>query len=180
MKFVYGKGLMKKEDFITTDTVIVGSGVAGVFAALCLPKDQNILVITKEKLDECDSYLAQGGVCVLKDIDDFQCYFEDTMKAGHYENNPEAVKVMIESSTDVINTLVDLGVKFDTDDSGKYDYTREGAHRRNRILHHKDETGKEITDTLLSIAKTKKNITFVTGTTMIDFIEKDNTCYGIV
>ena len=170
---------MKKE-LIKTDTVIVGSGVAGLFAALCLPKSKDILVITKENLDECDSFLAQGGVCVLKDINDFNCYFEDTMKAGHYENNPESVKVMIESSPDVIKTLVDLGVKFDTDGSGDYDYTREGAHRRNRILHHKDETGKEITATLLSIAKKRKNITFVTRTTMIDIIEKDNTCYGIV
>ncbi len=171
---------MEKSNYIRTDTVIVGSGVAGLFAALCLPSDQEILVITKEDLKECDSYLAQGGVCVLKDIDDFNCYFEDTMKAGHYENNPESVRVMIESSPDVIGTLVDLGVKFDTDDDGEFDYTREGAHRRNRILHHKDETGKEITATLLSIAKQRENITFVTQTTMIDFIEKNNICYGIV
>lgn len=171
---------MKSKEYIKTDTVIVGSGVAGVFAALCLPEDMDVLVITKEKLDECDSFLAQGGVCVLKDIDDFDCYFEDTMKAGHYENNPEAVRVMIESSQDVIGTLIDLGVKFDTDNDGEYDYTREGAHRQNRILHHKDETGKEITATLLEIAKKKPNITFVTRTTMIDLIEKDNVCYGIV
>ena len=171
---------MKSKEYIKTDTVIVGSGVAGVFAALCLPEDMDVLVITKEKLDECDSFLAQGGVCVLKDIDDFDCYFEDTMKAGHYENNPEAVRVMIESSQYVIGTLVDLGVKFDTANDGEYDYTREGAHRQNRILHHKDETGKEITATLLEIAKKKPNITFVTRTTMIDLIEKDNVCYGIV
>ena len=171
---------MDIKDLIKTDTVIVGSGVAGLFCALCLPKDRDILVITKENLKECDSYLAQGGVCVLKDIDDFNCYFEDTMKAGHYENNPESVKVMIESSTDIIKTLVDLGVKFDTDEEGDFDYTREGAHRRNRILHHKDETGKEITATLLRIAKKRENITFVAQTTMIDFIEKDNICQGIV
>ncbi len=171
---------MDIKDFIKTDVVIVGSGVAGLFAALCLPDTTDVLVITKENLKECDSYLAQGGVCVLKDIDDFNCYFEDTMKAGHYENNPESVRVMIESSTDVISTLVELGVKFDTDDDGDFDYTREGAHRRNRILHHKDETGKEITATLLRIAKKRENITFVTQTTMIDFIEKDNVCQGIV
>lgn len=171
---------MELKDYIKTDVVIVGSGVAGLFAALCLPANKDILVITKENLKECDSYLAQGGVCVLKSIDDFNCYFEDTMKAGHYENNPESVRVMIESSTDVINTLVELGVKFDTDGDGDYDYTREGAHRQNRILHHKDETGKEITATLLSIAKKRENITLVTQTTMIDFIEKDNVCQGIV
>lgn len=171
---------MNIKEFIKTDIVIVGSGVAGLFAALCLPKNKDILVITKENLKECDSYLAQGGVCVLKDINDFNCYFEDTMKAGHYENNPESVRVMIESSTDVIGTLVDLGVQFDTDKEGDFDYTREGAHRRSRILHHKDETGKEITATLLRIAKKRENITFVTQTTMIDFIEKDNICQGIV
>lgn len=169
-----------KREFVRTDVVIVGSGVAGLFAALCLPENKKALVITKEDLKECDSYLAQGGVCVLKNIEDFDCYFEDTMKAGHYENNPESVKVMIESSPDVINTLIELGVQFDTGSDGSYDYTREGAHRRNRILHHKDETGKEITATLLSIAKKRKNITFVTQTTMIDLVEKDNTCYGIV
>lgn len=171
---------MDIKEYIKTDVVIVGSGVAGLFAALCLPKSKDVLVITKEDLKECDSYLAQGGVCVLKDIDDFNCYYEDTMKAGHYENNPESVRIMIESSTDVIGTLVELGVKFDTDDDGDFDYTREGAHRQNRILHHKDETGKEITATLLSIAKKRENITLVTQTTMIDFIEKNNICQGIV
>ena len=173
-------GIVMKRDFIKTDAVIVGSGVAGLFAALCLPESKKVLVITKEDLKECDSYLAQGGVCVLKDIKDFDCYFEDTMRAGHYENNPERVRVMIESSPDVISTLIQLGVQFDTDSSGSYDYTREGAHRRNRILHHKDETGKEITATLLSIAKKRKNITFIAQTTMIDLIEKGNICYGIV
>ena len=59
---------MKSKEYIKTDTIIVGSGVAGVFAALCLPEDMDVLVITKEKLDECDSFLAQGGVCVLKNF----------------------------------------------------------------------------------------------------------------
>ena len=171
---------METNDFIKTDTVIVGSGVAGLFASLCLPENMDVLIITKENYSDCDSFLAQGGVCVLKDINDFKCYYEDTMKAGHYENNPESVKVMIESSPEIIQTLVNLGVKFDTDESGDFDYTREGAHRRNRILHHKDETGKEITDTLLEIAKKRDNITIVAQTTMIDIIEKDNVCQGVV
>lgn len=171
---------MKKSNHIKTDIIIVGSGVAGLFAALCLPRDKEILIITKEDLKECDSYLAQGGVCVLKSIDDFNCYFEDTMKAGHYENDPESVRVMIESSPEIISAVVDLGVKFDTDTDGDFDYTREGAHRQNRILHHKDETGKEITATLLSIALERENITLVPQTTMVDIIEKDNVCYGIV
>lgn len=171
---------LNKNGFVKTDVVIVGSGVAGTFAALCLPQDKDVLIITKEQIKESDSYLAQGGVCVLKSIDDYECYFEDTMRAGHYENNPESVKVMIKSSPEIIKTLVELGVKFDKDTQGEPDYTREGAHSTNRILHHKDETGKEITATLLSIAKKRKNITFITQTAMIDIIEKDNVCYGIV
>ncbi|MBQ8077378.1 MAG: L-aspartate oxidase [Eubacterium sp.] len=171
---------MKRENYIKTQTVIVGSGVAGLFTALCLPDDREILIITKENLKDADSYLAQGGVCVLKSVDDYNCYYEDTMKAGHYENNPDAVRVMIESSPDIIGTLVELGVQFDTNDGGDFDYTREGAHRRSRILHFKDETGKQITDTLLAIAMKRKNVTFVTRTTMIDLIERDNECFGIV
>ena len=171
---------MKNHDYIKTDIIIVGSGVAGLFSALCLPESKKVMVITKENLRESDSYLAQGGICVLKKIDDFECYFEDTMKAGHYENNPESVRVMIESSPDIIKTLIELGVKFDKDEKGNADYTREGAHSTNRILHHKDETGKEITATLLAIAKKRKNITFFPQTTMIDLIEKGNSCYGIV
>ena len=77
MIYKNGKVIMKKENYIKTDTVIVGSGVAGLFAALCLPKDRDVLIITKEDLKECDSYLAQGGICVLKDIADFKCYFEN-------------------------------------------------------------------------------------------------------
>ena len=126
---------MKHRSYIHTDIVIVGSGVAGLFAALCLPESKKILMITKEDLKECDSYLAQGGVCVLKSLDDFKCFYEDTMKAGHYENNPESVRVMIESSPDVIGTLIKLGADFDTKKDGDFDYTREGAHRNNRILH---------------------------------------------
>lgn len=171
---------LRNNEFIRTDVVIVGSGVAGTFAALCLPKDKKVLVITKEKIRESDSYLAQGGVCVLKSIDDFSSYFEDTMRAGHYENNPESVRVMIESSPQIIQTLVDLGVQFDRDKQDEPDYTREGGHSTNRILHYKDETGKKITATLLAIAKKRKNITFVTQTTMLDLIEKDNTCWGVV
>ena len=171
---------MEKDSYIKTQIVIVGSGVAGLFTALCLPDDKEILIITKENLKDADSYLAQGGVCVLKSGDDYKGFFEDTMKAGHYENNPDAVRVMIESSPEIIGTLVELGVQFDTNDGGEFDYTREGAHRQNRILHFKDETGRQITDTLLAIAMQRPNITFVTRTTMIDFIERDNECFGIV
>ena len=109
---------MKNKEYIKTDVVIVGSGVAGLFAALCLPKDKDVLIITKENTNECDSMLAQGGVCVLKDVNDFKCYFEDTMKAGHWENDPDSVKDKDGTTQEVIVTLIYLGVEYDTDKNG--------------------------------------------------------------
>ena len=68
------------------DAVIVGTGVGGLFSALNLPRDKKIIMITKSDLESSDSFLAQGGICMLHDEDDYDSYFEDTMKAGHYEN----------------------------------------------------------------------------------------------
>ena len=93
-----------------TDIVIVGCGVAGLYCALNLPKDKNIVIVTKSKLEKSDSFLAQGGICVLHDENDYDSFFEDTMKAGHYENNPDSVDIMIRSSRSVINELVSLSL----------------------------------------------------------------------
>jgi L-aspartate oxidase len=132
---------------IKTDIVIVGCGAAGLYCALNLPKDKNIVVISKDQLEKSDSFLAQGGICVLHDEDDYHSFFEDTMKAGHYENNKESVKIMIESSQDVIGDLVSYGADFEKKD-GEFLYTKEGAHSKPRILFHEDVTGKEITTSL--------------------------------
>ena len=129
------------------DVIIVGCGVAGCFTALHLPKDRDILMITKSDLEESDSFLAQGGICVLKNEEDYDSFYEDTMRAGHYENRPESVDIMIRSSREVINELIEYGVDFARED-GELVYTREGAHSTNRILYHDDITGKEITSKL--------------------------------
>ena len=84
-----------------TDIVIVGTGVSGLYCALNLPRDKKIVMVTKADDDKSDSFLAQGGICVLKDENDYDSYFEDTMRAGHYENNKESVDIMIRSSRDV-------------------------------------------------------------------------------
>ena len=102
---------MEKE--LTYNTVIVGAGVSGLYAALKLPKEQNILLICKEDLPSCDSMLAQGGICVQRDETDYDSFFEDTLKAGHYENRKESVDIMIRNSRAVINDLLALGVRFD-------------------------------------------------------------------
>ena len=93
--------------------IVVGTGAAGLYAALSLPEDTQILMITKDAIQNSDSYLAQGGISVLKDEADYTSYFEDTMRAGHYENNKESVHVMIESSRAIINKLLGYGVEFD-------------------------------------------------------------------
>ncbi len=161
------------------DIIIVGTGVAGLFAALHLPQDKRIAILTKADLDESDSFLAQGGICVLKNEDDYAAYFEDTLRAGHYENNRESVDIMIRSSQDIIRELIDFGVEFERD-QGEFRYTKEGAHTACRILYHEDLTGKEITSKLLEQVKKLPNVTLFTHTIMVDIVEQDNTCYGIV
>lgn len=162
-----------------TDIVIVGCGVAGLYAALTLPGDKQILIITKSDLKSSDSFLAQGGICMLKDEDDYHSFFHDTLVAGHFENNLESVDIMIRSSQDTIRDLIHYGVDFEKKD-GKLCFTREGAHSTNRILYHEDITGEEITSKLLAKVKERENITLMEYTTMVDLMKQDNTCYGII
>lgn len=166
-----------KEQF---DIIIVGTGAAGLFSALCIPTHLQILMLTKDSLENSDSYLAQGGISTLRDETDYDSYFEDTLKAGRYENNKESVRIMIEHSTEIINDLITYGVDFDRDKDGKITYTREGAHSTFRIMHHKDITGKEITSKLITEAQKRKNITILDYTTMVDLITENNTCFGVV
>ena len=165
---------------IKTDILIVGSGCSGLYCALQCPKDKNILLISKSDLESSDSYLAQGGICMLKDDTDYESYFEDTMKAGHYENDKESVGIMIRSSQDVIRDLVSYGAEFEQDPEGQFLFTKEGAHSDKRILFHDDVTGREITSKLLAAVKAMPNVTLMEYTTMVDIVEKDNVCYGAV
>ncbi len=167
-----------KENNLQADVVIVGTGVGGCFSALNLSEDLSIIMITKSDLESSDSFLAQGGICVLHDDDDYDSYFEDTMRAGHYENRKESVDIMIRGSQDVIHDLIGYGVDFAKED-GKLLYTREGAHSRPRILFHEDITGKEITSKLLAQIKTRKNIQIMEYTTMTDILISKGACAGI-
>ena len=162
------------------DAIIVGTGAAGLYCALNLPKRKKILMLTKQGADLSDSFLAQGGICMLRGEDDYEDYFEDTMRAGHYENNKRAVNLMIRSSTDIIRDLLWRNVDFVRAEDGELAFTREGAHSRPRILFHEDITGKEITQTLLDQVKTKENIEICEYMTMVDIISKDNICGGVI
>ena len=164
---------------IKTDILIVGCGVAGLYCALNLPKDKSITIVTKNLARKSDSYLAQGGICVLRDENDYKAFYEDTMRAGHYENNPESVDIMIRSSQEVIEDLVSFGVRFEKNGE-EFTYTREGAHSKPRILFHEDETGKEITSHLLETARKQSNVTLYENYTMVDLICDNNECRGII
>lgn len=141
---------------------------------LCIKpaKNKDILIITKDIVEHSDSFLAQGGMCMLKDKEDFDSYFYDTMKAGHFENDTAAVETMINSSPDLVKDLLSYGVDFARDEDGNLAYTREGAHARNRILYHEDITGKEITSHIYEQCKKRDNITIKEHWTMVDIIPK--------
>ncbi len=166
---------MKKD----ADIIIVGTGVAGLFCALSLPQEKDILMITKSKGRESDSFLAQGGICVLKDAEDYESFLEDTLKAGHYENDLAAVHQMIIQSPQIISELLRYGVAFEQE-QGSLKYTREGAHSKARILYHQDVTGKEITEKLLEQVYRRPNIRLLEETQMLDLIVSRKQCTGIV
>lgn len=161
------------------DVVIAGCGVGGLYTALNLPPEMNILMLCKEDMASCDSMLAQGGICVLHDEQDYDAFFEDTMKAGHYENRKESVDIMIRSSRKIIDHLLELGVRFDKNPDGSLQYTKEGAHSRPRICFHKDITGEEITTKLQEHVLALPNVTIMEYTTMNDILITNGQCTGM-
>ncbi len=165
---------------MNTDILIVGSGCSGLYCALNLPKNKKITIITKRSAEESDSFLAQGGICFLRDQDDFDSFFEDTLKAGHFENDRKSVEIMINSSPNVLCDLLDYGVDFCRHSDGSLSHTKEGGHSKNRILYHNDETGREITSKLLTRVKSCENITVLENTVMLDIIEYGGECRGAV
>lgn len=162
---------------ISVDVLIVGTGAAGLYAALNLSEELNILLITKESVDKCNTSLAQGGISVAKDEKDFDLFVQDTLKAGKFKNSMEAVKTLVYESIDNINEVIDFGASFDKV-NGDFTYTKEGAHSINRIVHNKDETGKELFLSLLEALRNKKNVKISENTTLLDLITKDNICFG--
>jgi L-aspartate oxidase len=162
---------------IYTDILIIGTGVSGLYSALNLREDLKITMISKGKMDECNTFLAQGGISVARDHNDIDLFINDTLKAGSYKNDVNAIKILAEESIENINALCKMGFDFDRDENGLC-YTREGAHSINRIVHYKDKTGKKLEETLLKEIPSKKNITVFENCTMVDILKKDNTCAG--
>ena len=148
------------------DVVIVGSGIAGLYAALNFPPMVNILMLSKKERHVSNSSLAQGGVACVLDLenDSYDFHFEDTLIAGKNENDSDAVRVLVEEGPKDVLRTIDYGVEYDRDDSGNLIKTLEGGHSKRRILHHKDTSGKEMVDKLMLAVEKLPNVTLCDNT----------------
>lgn len=163
----------------TADYLIIGSGVAGLRAAIELAPHGNVLIVTKDMPSESSTEYAQGGIAVaLSDEDEVGIHFEDTLKAGDGLCSEDAVKVLVEEGPERINELISWGAEFDKAGT-KLDFTMEAAHSRRRILHaHGDSTGKELERVLLSKARSFPAVKKYPFAFTVDLIIKDNRCIG--
>ena len=150
------------------DVIIAGCGAAGLYAAINLPKELNILIICKRDLPLCNSSLAQGGIAGVYNspTDNIQYHQNDTLIAGSFKNNVEAVHTLVSEAAQDIEHIIELGVDFDKNPDGTYHRTLEGGHSHHRIFHHADATGKEITSTLLENVQQLSNVTIMENTMM--------------
>ena len=162
------------------DVLIIGSGVSGLYSALNLNDNLDVLVVSKGKIDCTNTYLAQGGISVARNKEDIPDFIEDTLKAGQYKNDLEAVKVLTAESIENVEQLVSLGLILDLDQDGNWDYTKEGAHCINRIVHTNDHTGEDVEKTLIKNVLSRKNITISEDTFFVDIIEDERKCIGAV
>lgn len=159
------------------DVLIIGTGVAGLYCALNLDRNLKVVMLSKKSPKDCNTYLAQGGIAVKVNKNDYNSFFNDTMKAGMYLNNEESVKVLIDESRNSILDLDRLGVPFNKK-MGEFEYTREGAHEKNRIVHCNDKSGKMVFETLYDHVKKLGNVEILENTAMFDIEVKNGKCLG--
>ena len=178
------------------DFLVIGSGIAGLTYALKVADhfpDNKLLVLTKDNEDESNTKYAQGGVAAVVDFekDSFQKHIEDTLDAGDGLCNRDVVEFCVKEAPERINEIIGWGTRFDQTSSGNFDLGKEGGHTANRVLHHKDVTGREIERALLQKIHAAKNIDLITHHFVIDLITQhhfghlvtrvtpDITCYGV-
>lgn len=162
------------------DVLVVGSGVAGLYCALNLREDLDVMVVSKDKIDCTNTSLAQGGISVARDFEDVPFFAEDTLKAGRYKNDVQAVEVLTKESIENVDYLVSLGLDVDKDEEGNWDYTKEGAHCVNRIIHTQDNTGENVEKTLVKNACERRNLRISEDTFLVDIIERNDKCIGAI
>lgn len=165
---------------ITTDFLVIGSGVAGLRAAIELSSEGRVLIVTKDIPTESSTEYAQGGVAVaLSDEDEVGIHFEDTIRAGDGLCREDAVRVLVEEGPDRIRELIEWGAEFDRDGT-KLAFTLEAAHSRRRVLHaNGDSTGKELERVLLSKVMSIAAISRLPFSIAADLIVENNRCVGI-
>src|SRR5437762_320357 len=181
---------------MTTDFLIIGSGIAGLTYALKVSEkypDKKITIFTKTTADETNTKYAQGGVAVVNDPehDSFEKHIEDTLIAGDGLCNQHVVEIVVKEGPERVNEIIEWGAKFDKEPDGDYKLGKEGGHSEFRILHHKDVTGKEIERALLAAIKRSSNIQLVNYCFVVDIITQhhlgylitkstpDIECYGV-
>lgn len=141
-----------------TDVLIIGSGIAGLFAALKISDYADVIVVTKKEKAESNTNYAQGGIAsVIDQHDSFEKHIEDTLIAGAGLCRRESVELMVKEGPDRIRDLIEIGTQFTKRDGG-FDLAREGGHSMPRILHAKDFTGKEIERALIEAVSQRRNI----------------------
>ena len=174
------------------DFLIIGSGIAGMSFALKVAKEKSVALICKSELEEANTYFAQGGVASVTNliVDNFEKHIEDTMIAGDQLSDRNTVEKVVRNAPEQIDELIRWGVDFDKDETGNFDLHKEGGHSEFRILHHKDNTGAEIQDSLIHAVKQHPNITVYENHFAIEILTQhhlgavvtrqtsDITCYG--
>lgn len=176
-------GTTKIDKTFKYDVVIIGAGIAGLYTALHIDERYSCLILAKDTIDISNSWFAQGGIAAAISQDDAPIFhLEDTLIAGAGLCDEEAVSVLVAEGPDDINRLVTLNVPFDMDEFGVLAITREGGHRKNRIVHAGgDATGRETVKVLARIVAQRKNIIFSDNTCFYDIIkDKDGSVTGIV
>lgn len=170
---------MNRQDF---DVVVIGSGIAGLYAALNLDETNKVAILTKSELKDSSSWQAQGGIAaVLTEEDCFQLHIEDTITAGAGLCKEEAVRVLVEEGPENIHTLEQWEVPFDYNESGRLILGREGGHRLRRIAHcDGDATGRETTKRLGEIVLTRENIHPFFRHSMTDIVTDEEGVCGVV
>lgn len=144
---------------IKTDFLVIGSGIAGLSFALRAAEKGRVLLFSKVDIDETNTLYAQGGIAsVMYHPDSFEKHVRDTVSAGHGYCNEEVVRMVVSEAPERIQEMVDMGVSFDRNSDGRYDLAREGGHTEHRILHHKDNTGEIIQETLSRKVREHPNI----------------------
>lgn len=174
------------------DYLVIGSGIAGMSFALKVAENARVALICKTTLDEANTALAQGGVASVTnlEVDNFEKHIKDTMIAGDYLSDPEAVRKVVTEAPGQIKELIGWGVDFDRREDGNFDLHREGGHSEFRILHHADNTGFEIQESLIKQVREHPDIDIFEHHFAIEIITQhhlgkivtrrtpDITCYG--